>query len=123
MTKGIKTMRVEKLHALLLATSLLAAGCASQPTQMQKAAAEAAAKKAGTYKKEDTGPFRKVVRDGKTFYCDNGPTLGSKLAKAYCMNEDQYAQWKETNATIKQDIDRNSRAISTNNGDPGRPRL
>ena len=90
MTKGWKTVKVEKLHVSLVVAVLLA-GCASQPTQMQKAAAEAAAKKSGTYTKEDTGPFRKVVRDGKNLYCDNGPQLGSKLAKPYCLTEDQYA--------------------------------
>jgi hypothetical protein len=113
-------MKVEKLHVSLVIAALLA-GCASQPTQMQKAAAEAAAKKSGTYTKEDTGPFRKVVRDGKNLYCDNGPQLGSKLAKPYCLTEDQYAQWKETNATIKDDMRRGSNMITTENRDPSRP--
>ncbi len=113
-------MKVEKLH-LSLVVSVLLAGCASQPTQMQKAAAEAAAKKSGTYTKEDTGPFRKVVRDGKNLYCDNGPQLGSKLAKPYCLTEDQYAQWKEANARTKDDMRRGSNMITTENRDPSRP--
>src|SRR5262245_14417605 len=108
-----------KLHVSLAIAALLA-GCASQPTQMQKAAAEAAAKKAGTYKQEDTGPFRKVVRDGTSFYCENGPQLGSKLAKPRCLTEEQYTQWKENNATLRDDMRRGSNMITTDNRDAPR---
>src|SRR5262245_35242316 len=105
---------------IIVVAALLAASCASQPTQMQIAAKEAAARKAGTYKQEDTGPYRKVVRDGKTLYCETGPQLGSKLAKPVCLTEAQYAQWKENNATIRDDMRRGSNMITTDNRDAPR---
>jgi hypothetical protein len=121
-------MKVDKLHVLLVAVSLLGAGCASQPTQMQKAAAQAAATNAApnnaqaaaaTATKEDAGPFRKVVRDGNTLYCDPSPRTGTRMSKPYCLTEAQYADWKEKNAALKEDMRRGSVGITTDNRDPG----
>ena len=113
-------MRVDKLHASLVA--LFLAGCASQPTQPEKpAAASAAATAAPTSNSssDSTGQFKKVERDGKRFYCDRNPRTGSRMAKPYCLNEDQYAAWKEQNDAIKDEIRRNSNPINTSNRDPG----
>jgi hypothetical protein len=138
-------MKVDKLHVFLVAASLLAAGCASQPTQAPQsavasapgaptgAASTAASAKpaaaasgggtstqpATTSSSDSTGQFKKVERDGKTFYCDHNPRTGSRMSKPYCLNEDQYAAWKEQNDALKDEIRRNSNPINTSNRDPG----
>ena len=114
-------MNMQKLHVMLIATSLLA-GCASQPVPTQKAANASAASSAATAASpvstataaspataagtEDDGPFRKIVRDGKTLYCDNGDRLGSRMARPRCLTEDQYAAWKENNRNTRDELDR-----------------
>ena len=110
-----------KLHVLLTVSALLLAACESQPTQMQKAAAEAAAKKeaAAAASGEDAGPFRKVVRDGTTVYCDPSPRTGTRMSKPYCLTQAQYDDWKEKNAVLKEDMRRGSVGITTDNRDPG----
>ena len=133
-------MKVDKLHVSklpvsLVAAVLLAAGCASQPTQPEKAATAASATaptagavsspaaktstQAATSSSDSSGQFKKVVRDGQTFYCDRNPRTGSRMSKPYCLNEDQYAAWKEQNDAMKEDIRRNSNPINTSNRDPG----
>ena len=110
------------MHKLFLAitTALMLAACQSQPTQMQKAAAEAAAKKEGAAGAAgEEGPFRKVVRNGATYYCDPSPRTGTRMSKPYCLNENQYAEWKEKNAAMKEDMQRGSVGITTSNRDPG----
>jgi hypothetical protein len=112
-------MKIEKLHVMLAVVTLLLAACESQPTQMQKAAAEAAAKKDAAAAGEE-GPFRKVVRDdGTTLYCDPSPRTGTRMSKPYCLNESQYADWKEKNASMKEDMRRGSVGVTTSNRDPG----
>ena len=143
-------MKVDKLHVLLVAASMFAAGCASQPTQPEKpatasaaatavptaAAASAASAKArapatgasastststqgASSSSDSTGQFKKVVRDGQTLYCDRNPRTGSRMSKPYCLNEAQYAAWKEQNDRLKDEIQRNSNPINTSNRDPG----
>jgi hypothetical protein len=132
-------MKVDKPHVFLVAASLFAAGCASQPMQPEKPAAvptaaaaptaastavtASAAARTGTQaasaSSDSTGQFKKVERDGKTFYCDRNPRTGSRMSKPYCLNEDQYAAWKEQNDAIKDEIRRNSNPINTSNRDPG----
>ena len=149
-------MKGDKLHVLLVAASMFAAGCASQPTQPEKpatasaaatavptaAAASAASAKArapatgasastsaststststqgASSSSDSTGQFKKVVRDGQPLYCDRNPRTGSRMSKPYCLNEAQYAAWKEQNDRLKDEIQRNSNPINTSNRDPG----
>jgi hypothetical protein len=112
-------MKVERLHVMLGVTALLLAACESRPTEMQKAAAESAAKKDAASASGEDGPFRKVVRDGATYYCDPSPRTGTRMSKPYCLNESQYADWKEKNTAMKEDMQRGSVGITTSNRDPG----
>jgi len=102
-------MKISKLHGMLIAVSLFA-GCTSQPTEAPKVPAAAATAKAATAttaaEQEDSGPFRKVQRGGKTLYCDNGPQLGSRMAKPRCLTEDQFAAWKENNQNRQDELGR-----------------
>lgn len=112
-------MNMEK-PLVVFAAALLLAACQSQPTQMQKAAAEAAAKNdAAATAAGEEGPFRKVVRDGATYYCDPTPRTGTRMSKPYCLNENQYADWKEKNAAMKEDMRRGGVGVTTSNRDPG----
>ena len=113
----------DKLRVLLVAASMFFAGCASQPTQPEKPATASAAasgtQQATSSSSDSTGQFKKVVRDGQTLYCDRNPRTGSRMSKPYCLNEDQYAAWKEQNEAMKEEIRRNSNPINTSNRDPG----
>jgi len=112
-------MKTQKLHVMLIATSLLAA-CASQPAQPPKAtsataasstaaaasSASNAAAASATGAAENEDGFRKVERGGRTLYCDKGDQLGSRMARPRCLTEDQYAAWKENNKNRQDELDR-----------------
>jgi hypothetical protein len=118
-------MKIEKPCTILIATALLAA-CASQPpaTAQQTAAPTAkpaaAASAASAAGNKDTGPFHRVVRDGQTLYCDDGPQLGSRMARPRCLTEAQFQQWQEQNAYYKEEVERGkANAITSGTRDPG----
>lgn len=50
---------------------------------------------------------------------DNTGWNAMKVDKLHCLTENQYADWKEKNAAMKDDMRRGSVGVTTSNRDPG----
>jgi predicted small lipoprotein YifL len=113
-------MKAGNIQWGLVALSFLA-GCASQgpvtqePPAVSAAPAAASAKPAENLREE--GAFKRVVRNGKTLYCDNSPSLGTRMSKPRCLNEADYERWRVTNRAIIDEMERAPRGPLVEKGE------
>ena len=96
-----------------------AAATAAKPAVSAATAAPAAKPDEGQLREE--GAFKRVVRGGKTLYCDNGPNLGSRLAKPRCLTEADYREWLAVNRATIDEMERGPRGPTVIEPGPANP--
>jgi hypothetical protein len=134
-------MKAGNIQWGLVALSILA-GCASQGPEKQEPSAASAATAAASAKPaaasanpaaapakpaavavtpaeklREEGAFKRVVRNGKTLYCDSSPSLGTRMSKPRCLNEADYERWRVTNRAIIDEMERAPRGPLVEKGE------